>query len=189
MRKERWWLIVWVKKETEGSIDFSNKLVYQVGPLVTYLPWGSYQLVSLRESRKAYSCHSWLIYKELLDACPSQWTPDSVFLRPDWSGLILSGFPCPGALSTQSLPTESHSDQILHCPMQHPTLQLSTPLHTALIFQVFLWPGIIFHSLQDWDRRDHSTPPKEIWLERSSTRSKYDGSVFAGASQHVPTLL
>lgn len=67
----------------------------------------------------------------------------------------------------KSLPTEPQSD---------PPLSLAAPYITALSptalcahTKIFLRPGIIFHSPQDWDRRDNSTPPKDIWLGHSST--------------------
>lgn len=135
-----------------------------------YLPWGWYQPVSVRVNRNTYSCDSWLIYKELLDACPSQWTSDRVFLRLDWSGLMLSSFPCPESYllkASQPNGVSFWSDIAL----SHTAPNITAHSHSVICAhtKIFLWPTTIFNSRQYWDRRDHSTSLKEIWLQRSST--------------------
>jgi len=98
---------------------------------------------------------------------PPKQRPDSVFPGLDWSGLMLSCSPPARARSTQSLPEPPGSDPAV----SHAALQITaiSPAAHCSHTKVFLWPGIIFHSSQDWDRRDNSTLPKKIWLERCTT--------------------
>lgn len=91
----------------------------------------------------------------------------SVFPGLDWSGLMLSGFPLPQALSTQSLPTEPQSDPFLSCAAPC----VLTLLHTALIPRYIYAPVSFFTLYRNQMGRDNSTPPKKIWRQH---HSKYD---------------
>lgn len=55
------------------------------------------------------------------------------------------------------LPAGSHSDPAL---VQYTALQHSAVLQTAL--NVSFWRGIMFHTPQDQDRKDNTTPMKKI---------------------------
>lgn len=101
---------------------------------------------------------------------------------------MLSGFPplpWPGALSTQSLPKEPQSDPTLSYVV--PYITALEP--TALIPKYFygLVSFFIFSGPETGEITQHLR--KRFDLSAEAHQSKYDESVFAGASQHVAKQL
>lgn len=171
------WIITHGKKASDGLFEWrrrhrtqgthSNKLV-----LYLLLPWWC------THPEDTISCRVWQqsgIFLWLMlclfgavgmpSPPPSQQRPHSVFPGPDWSGLMLSCFPKPQS----PVCSEPANSQIMLCPVQHPSLQLSAPLHITLIPEYFYILASFFTLPQNQVRRDNSTPPKEIWLESCTT--------------------
>ena len=176
-----WW-IVWLKKETEGSSD----LQYQIstvftGALVTYPPTLRTASAGVRDGEQK-GIFLWLMVCLFgavgclpLPVEPWQCLPRT---RLIWAYVELL-YP---ALEPYLLKACQQSlSRILLCPMQHPTLQHSAPLHIAVIPECFYGPASFFTLPKTETGEISQHLRKRFDWSASRHQSRYDKSVFAGA--------